>query len=595
MDEIFKEFHTILQTNRKEDKLGIYLALNKILDMPQETQIVMYVNKLIPDVRAQLEQNYNVELVEKGAECLGNLARSGGNMTAKNIEDTLEKAIELLKQNNRSNNSDIKKYAAVLILRELSKKLPVITFNKLFSPTRPYLDVFQACRDNREHVRDAAAQVINACISHICDHRQKRKSNLREAEKQTGKIKMTETMMIFAEVEKAFGKDDDQNYQHSALTILGQLIAQDVSTELISSRDGNGNRFQAERIIHEIQRMLRESKSTLVKKKCIDLIPSMYKFIPSYYKQPGKLYEVIKEIEKYISESKGKDRGQGFISLGKLSVRADNNDFEPHIKDIVELIYKEIKSPIRQRDNTIKPNVELDALQCFTYLLKHHGRKIDSCIQMTHFISDIFLAGFKDEVIQCLSHISRIEGYKYKRHCQIKLLNSCSIILTRKVDRFPFHLDEQLLSPAQSAPAPSRSVRRQAPGDIDEDGHRVSNFGGNLEPRESADSRTSQLMSHVHAQKHHTKNLTDLYNDILVKTSQNFLNELIDQSSQPVIEGNTASQELSNERTQMVTLALKTLSIFDFSEYAMCIVYFIERSVLDYLDDENPQIRKLAM
>lgn len=142
MDEIFKEFHTILQTNRKEDKLGIYLALNKILDMPQETQIVMYVNKLIPDVRAQLEQNYNVELVEKGAECLGNLARCGGNMTAKNIEDTLEKAIELLKQNNRSNNSDIKKYAAVLILRELSKKLPVITFNKLFSPTRPYLDVF---------------------------------------------------------------------------------------------------------------------------------------------------------------------------------------------------------------------------------------------------------------------------------------------------------------------------------------------------------------------------------------------------------------------------------------------------------------------
>jgi hypothetical protein len=35
--------------------------------------------------------------VEKGAECLGNLARCGGNMTAKNIEDTLERAIELLK------------------------------------------------------------------------------------------------------------------------------------------------------------------------------------------------------------------------------------------------------------------------------------------------------------------------------------------------------------------------------------------------------------------------------------------------------------------------------------------------------------------
>jgi len=42
-------------------------------------------------------------------------------------------------------------------LRELSKKLPVITFNKLFSPLKPYLAVFEACKDNRENVRDAAA------------------------------------------------------------------------------------------------------------------------------------------------------------------------------------------------------------------------------------------------------------------------------------------------------------------------------------------------------------------------------------------------------------------------------------------------------
>ena len=69
--------------------------------------------------------NNKIEIVEKGAECLGNLARSGGNLIQKNIEDTLERSIELLKQNNRPNNSDIKKYAAVLILKNLGKKLPV--------------------------------------------------------------------------------------------------------------------------------------------------------------------------------------------------------------------------------------------------------------------------------------------------------------------------------------------------------------------------------------------------------------------------------------------------------------------------------------
>jgi hypothetical protein len=59
----------------------------------------------------------------------------------------------------------------VLILKEFSKKLTVNVFNKLFGPTRPYLDVFQACRDNRETVRETAAEVINACISHLSERR----------------------------------------------------------------------------------------------------------------------------------------------------------------------------------------------------------------------------------------------------------------------------------------------------------------------------------------------------------------------------------------------------------------------------------------
>jgi len=36
-DEIFKEFHTGLQSPNKQDKLGIFLALNKILDISHET------------------------------------------------------------------------------------------------------------------------------------------------------------------------------------------------------------------------------------------------------------------------------------------------------------------------------------------------------------------------------------------------------------------------------------------------------------------------------------------------------------------------------------------------------------------------------
>jgi hypothetical protein len=69
---------------------------------------------------------------------------------------------------------------------------------------------------------------------------------------------------------------------------------------------------------------------------------------------------------------------------------------------------------------------------------------------------------------------------------------------------------------------------------------------------------------------------------------------LVKQSNQ-VLTPQDNSQNATTERTTMVTLALRTLQMFDFDSLEMCIVYFIENSVLNYLDDENPMVRKEAM
>lgn len=74
----------------------------------------------------------NTEFAEKAAECLGNLAKAGGSITADIVEKTLDQAISWLAQDKNPKSNDIKKYSAVLVLREFAKKLPIITFNKLF-------------------------------------------------------------------------------------------------------------------------------------------------------------------------------------------------------------------------------------------------------------------------------------------------------------------------------------------------------------------------------------------------------------------------------------------------------------------------------
>lgn len=130
-DDIFEEFRLQLETSGKEQKFGIFIALNRILHISRETQIVHYVNQLIPVLLLQLKTN-NPELVEKGAECLGNLAEAGGSITAEVIDNTLSQAIEWLKEDTNPRSTDIKKYSAVLILREFCCKQKVITFNLLF-------------------------------------------------------------------------------------------------------------------------------------------------------------------------------------------------------------------------------------------------------------------------------------------------------------------------------------------------------------------------------------------------------------------------------------------------------------------------------
>jgi hypothetical protein len=73
------------------------------------------------------------------------------------------------------------------------------------------------------------------------------------------------------------------------------------------------------------------------------------------------------------------------------------------------------------------------------------------------------------------------------------------------------------------------------------------------------------------------------------------LHDLVKQSNVPTAQDNNNTQNSTTERTTMVTLALRTLQMFDFDALAMCIVYFIETSVLNFLDDENPMVRKEAM
>ena len=78
---------------------------------------------------------------------MGNLASAGGLITIDAVEKSLNQALDWLSQDTNPKSNDIKKYSAILILREYTLKQPSMTFNKIFDKANSNLQqVFLAFR-----------------------------------------------------------------------------------------------------------------------------------------------------------------------------------------------------------------------------------------------------------------------------------------------------------------------------------------------------------------------------------------------------------------------------------------------------------------
>lgn len=171
-DNLFNQFRSMLQSSNLDAKFGAILAINKVVRIGRETRIVHNVKKIMQSVLEQLHLS-NKELVEKAAQCLGILAEAGGKNTAEAIDQGPTTAIQFLKEDRDPKSNNMKKYSAVLVLREFCKKHSIVTFNRIFDQNgRDRREgnvelIFDTLKDHRLYVRQTAAECINACISLI--------------------------------------------------------------------------------------------------------------------------------------------------------------------------------------------------------------------------------------------------------------------------------------------------------------------------------------------------------------------------------------------------------------------------------------------
>lgn len=115
------------------------------------------------------------------------------------------------------------------------------------------------------------------------------------------------------------------------------------------------------------------TRNALVKKKCIELIPIMYENIkPVFTKDKELLESAIKGIINYIRQPNNKDRGQGFLSIGRMAGIVDRDTFIRYVDSIRALIQSEIEPPAAGKNGHIIPVANLDSLTCLKQLLRSY-------------------------------------------------------------------------------------------------------------------------------------------------------------------------------------------------------------------------------
>ncbi len=134
--------------------------------------------------------------------------------------------------------------------------------------------------------------------------------------------------------------------------------------------------------------------SAFVKKKCIEIMPILVKYIQNNFTDQH-LDQALKAIFSYINKKDNKDRGQGFISLGKMGILVSKYKFSRYLPDIFSLIEKEINSVKPRQQNTSKQNViTLEVLTCIKMLLRNFGEEFEKKFDLVTFTNDVFYFGF---------------------------------------------------------------------------------------------------------------------------------------------------------------------------------------------------------
>lgn len=251
-------------------------------------------------LRAALRSNDNTVLMF-AARALGHLAIPGGALTAELVESEVKSALEWL----QSDRQESRRFAAVLIIRELSKNSPTLLY--AFVP-QIFDCIWGALRDPRVLIRETGAEAVGGCFEIISA----RDSQLRQ-------------QWFFRMYEEALQglKSSAIEYLHGSLLTVKELLLK-------------GGMFMHEhyRDACEVALRLKDHKEARIRTQVVAIVPILAAYAPTEFAQTY-LHKFMIYLQGQLK--KDKERNNAFVAIGKVA-RAVNSNIAPYLDGIVVFV-----------------------------------------------------------------------------------------------------------------------------------------------------------------------------------------------------------------------------------------------------------------
>ncbi|QSS62741.1 TorA protein [Histoplasma capsulatum] len=374
----------VVTGNDANEKIGGLLALDRLIDF-DGVDAAQKTTRFASYLRSALRSNDNTVLIY-AARSLGRLAKPGGALTAELVESEIQSALEWLQSERQEN----RRFAAVLVIRELAKGSPTLLYG--FVPQIFEL-IWVALRDPKVLIRETSAEAVSECFEILAAR------DVQVRQQWFGRI-YEETLQGL--------RSSNVDWIYGSLLTLKELLLK-------------GAMFMNEhyRNACEIVLRLKDHRDPKIRTQVVLTIPILASYAPLEFTNVY-LHRFMIYLQAQLKRDK--ERNAAFIAIGKIA-NAVGNSIGQFLDGIIVYIREGLTMKARNRAAVN----EGPMFECISMLSLAVGQTLSK--YMEALLDPIFACGLSESLTQALVDMAHYIP-PIKATIQEKLLDMLSIVLS---------------------------------------------------------------------------------------------------------------------------------------------------------------------